>query len=236
FKPIINQSLDEPLLAIPSNLPNTGTAHYLAGVDPWPIRARQVENGGESCNVCHYPQPFDIPDLATPIIDTPVPRPRDLEPVGVSCASCHLTPNGAIRGSYGRPAPHRSVADPKIGTSAMCAYCHARGPRVVGKQTQTFYEWRDDFYKRGLGPQHCQDCHMSRTVRVLAEGYNVPPRVMGRHLWAGDHSTTTIGKGLRLAVLADPPGRPAGSLQFHVVNVAAGHSVPTGSNPPPIYL
>jgi hypothetical protein len=25
----------------------------------------------------------------------------------------------------------------------MCAYCHILGKRVVGKQTQTFLEWRD---------------------------------------------------------------------------------------------
>lgn len=236
FKPIINQSLGEPLLAIPSRFPNTGTAHYLAGVDPWPIRAREVENGGDSCNVCHYPQPFTIPDINIPVIESPVPRARNLEDVGVTCASCHLTPGGAIRGSYGVAAPHQSVAEPAIRTSAMCAYCHARGQRVVGKQTQTFYEWRDDFNKAGLGPQHCQDCHMPRTVQVLAEGYNVPPRVVGSHLWTGDHSTARILEGLKIAVVSDPEGEPAGSLQFRVRNAGAGHSVPTGSNRRAVYL
>lgn len=236
FKPIINQSLGEPLLAIPSNLPSTGTAHYLAGVDPWPIRARQVENNGRSCNVCHYPEAFDLPDIDVPMVGDPPFRPKELESVGITCASCHLTPDGAIRGPYGASAPHRTIADPKIVTSAACAFCHSKGPRVIGKQTQTFYEWRGDFYKAGLGPQQCQDCHMPRTVRVLAEGYNVPARVSGRHLWTGDHSTARIGEGLNLSIVSDPPGQPDGSLQFHVTNIAAGHSVPTGSNRRAVYL
>ncbi len=239
WKPIIYRSLDEPLLSMPSNFPDTGTAHYLAGVDPWPIRAREVENRGASCNVCHYPQPLDLPDLNTPVITNPPSRPRELEASGVTCASCHLTPDGKIRGSYGVPAPHQSVADPKLRTSSMCAYCHSVGQRVVGKQTQTFYEWRDDFYNAGLGQQHCQDCHMQRTVRVLAEGYNAPPRVVGRHLWTGDHSAKRTGQGLNLTIIQvaqDQAGPGPTVLEFHVVNVAAGHSVPTGSNRRAVYL
>jgi hypothetical protein len=154
-----------------------------------------------------------------------------------------MTPDGKIRGSYGVPAPHESVLDPNMRTSAACAYCHANGPRVIGKQTQTFYEWRDDFYNAGLGKQHCQDCHMQRTVRPLAEIYtevfNVPPRVVGRHLWTGDHSASRIGEGLRVALAqasstADAPN--IARISIHVINVAAGHSVPTGSNRRAIYL
>ena len=239
WKPIIYRSLDEPLLPIPSTSPSTGTAHYLAGVDPWPIRARDVENGGQSCNVCHYPQPLELPDLDTPVITDPPSRPRELERTGVTCASCHLTPDGRIRGLHGAPAPHQTVLDPKLKTSSMCAYCHSKGPRVIGKQTQTFYEWRDDFYNAGLGQQHCQDCHMPRTTRVLAEGYNVPPRVVGRHLWTGDHSPMRVGQGLNLTVIQvkqDQPGPGPIPLEFHVVNVGAGHSVPTGSNRRAVYL
>ncbi len=239
WKPIIYRSLDEPLLSIPHPFADTGTAHHLAGVDPWPIRAREVENNGASCNVCHYPQPLELPDLNTPVIANPPPRSRDQEGTGVTCASCHLTPDGRIRGSYGAPAPHESVLDPKLRTSSMCAFCHSAGQRVVGKQTQTFYEWRDDFYNAGLGQQQCQDCHMPRTIRVLAEGYSAPPRVVGRHLWTGDHSAMRIGQGLNLTILRVSQNQPAPgptSLEFHVVNVAAGHSVPTGSNRRAVYL
>ncbi len=40
------------------------TLHALAGTDPFPMHARSVEEGGRSCNVCHFPQPFEIPDIS----------------------------------------------------------------------------------------------------------------------------------------------------------------------------
>jgi hypothetical protein len=234
WKPMILKSLDESLMTLPAEMPKTASAHHAAGVDPWPIRAREVENGGKSCNTCHYPEAFALPDITTPIMTEPTPRSLSRESVGVTCASCHMTPDGKIRGSYGAPAPHESVADPAMRTSAACAYCHSKGPRVVGKQTQTFYEWRDDFYNADLGKQHCQDCHMPRTVRSLAELYDVPPRLVGRHLWTGDHSEKRVGEGLTVAII--PSATSPANLEFHVINVAAGHSVPTGSNRRAVYL
>lgn len=70
-------------------------------------------------------------------------------------------------------------------TSAMCEYCHSQGERVVGKQTQTFLEWRDDFSKAGLGSQQCQDCQMPRTVRKLADNFEVTARPAARYPWTG---------------------------------------------------
>lgn len=239
WKPMVLKSIDESPLVLPDGMPKTTTAHHAAGVDPWPIRAREVENGGQSCNVCHFPEAFNLPDINTPVLGDPPARSVVRESVGVTCASCHMTPDGKIRGSYGAPAPHESVADPNMRTSAACAYCHSKGLRVVGKQTQTFYEWRDDFYNSGLGPQHCQDCHMPRTIRPLAELYNAPPRVVGRHLWTGDHSAARIGEGVTVVLAQPQPASdPSGltQLSLHVINIAAGHSVPTGSNRRALYL
>ncbi len=236
WKPMVLKSLDESPLLLPSDMPKTATAHHAAGVDPWPIRAREAENGGASCNVCHFPEAFALPDINTPVMAEPIPRALSRESVGVTCASCHMTPDGKIRGSYGAPAPHESVADPAMRTSAACAYCHSKGPRVVGKQTQTFYEWRDDFYNAGLSKQHCQDCHMPHTIRSLAELYNVPARVVGRHLWTGDHSATRVGEGLTVALTQPDSAEGATQLALQVINVAAGHSVPTGSNRRAVYL
>lgn len=238
FKPMINQSLNEPLLVLPPGFSDTGTAHHLAGVDPWPIRAREVENGGAVCNVCHFPEPLQLPAVNSPSIPKPVPRPI-LQSLGITCASCHLTPDGKIRGPYDVVAPHPTVMDPATRTSAMCAYCHSEGERIVGKQTQTFLEWRFDFYNAGLGQQQCQDCHMPQTVRSLAEGFDVPARVSGRHLWTGDHSPGRLAAGLGLSILQTktfPPPLDRAQLEFHVVNTGAGHSVPTGSNRRAIYL
>ena len=139
-----------------------------------------------------------------------------------------------MRGPYQVMAPHLTVADPRIQTSAMCASCHALGKRVVGKQTQTFLEWREDFNAPGLGPQHCQDCHMVRTLRKVAEDFDVPVRVVARHLWTGGHSTQRLRTALSLVLVQGDEGRS--TLHIHVLNIGAGHSVPTGSNRRAVYL
>jgi nitrate/TMAO reductase-like tetraheme cytochrome c subunit len=232
---IVALSAQEQLLELPSDHPRTGTAHSYAGVDPWPIRAREIEEGGKSCNVCHFPQAFEL--LAFDTVDVPKPPARGAaeQQVGITCAGCHLTPEGKMRGPYDLPAaPHPTVQDPGMQTSAACEYCHSTGQRVIGKQTQTYLEWREDFNKAGLGPQQCQDCHMPRTVRKLSENYDVPPRPAARHLWTGGHSAERLRGALHLVITLPEAGRP--SVEFHVINVGAGHSVPTGSNRRAVYL
>jgi len=242
WKPIIYKSLTDPLLAIPGPFFDTATGHHLAGVDPWPLRARDVENNGASCNTCHYPEAFELPDLERDqVIHEPTPRTRVEEVVGVTCASCHLTPDGRIRGRYDPRellAPHESVRDPNFGTSVTCAFCHSKGPRVVGKQTQTFYEWRDDYFNAGLGPEQCQDCHMPPVVRPLAEDQGTAPRAIGQHLWPGSHAASLIRQALTLSIRqVHGYGRTAGTpLEIHIKNVGAGHSVPSGSNRRGIWL
>lgn len=209
------------------------TAHAAAGTDLWPLDASKVEEQGKRCNVCHYPQALDYPDVAASKIAPPKPR-TDKQEAGVTCASCHITADGKIRGPYDVSAPHATVKDERIQTSVACAYCHSSGERVVSKQTQTFLEWREDFYKAGLGTQQCQDCHMPKTMRKLAENFDVPERVVARHLWTGGHSFQRTVSALNLGITQPSAGQP--QLSLHLTNVGAGHSVPTGSNRRAIYL
>ena len=218
----------------PSDVPSPTTAHAMAGADTFPRHARESEADGKSCNVCHFPEAFNLPDLNVSEIFKPKPRSKDTETAGLSCASCHLTPEGKIRGQYNIRAPHENSPDARMKTSVMCAYCHSLGKRVAGKQTQTFLEWRDDFWKQGLGSQNCQDCHMPRTNRKLAEDYAVPSRVASRHLWTGGRSSQRLQNALNLVVVQ--PEKGASQFQFHVINIGAGHSVPTGSNRRAVYL
>ncbi|HEY6838015.1 MAG TPA: hypothetical protein VI389_04655 [Geobacteraceae bacterium] len=221
-------------LALPENVSSAATSHALAGVDPFPIHARDAEMEGKSCNVCHFPEAFAIPDMQVSEIYKPKPRPKTEEAQGLTCASCHLTPEGKIRGPYNLSAPHEMTADVTMKTSLMCAYCHSLGKRVIGKQTQTFLEWRDDFYVMGLGSQNCQDCHMPRTTRKLAEDTDAPPRIAARHLWTGGRSLQRLQSALSQVIIQ--PQRDSSQLEFHVINLGAGHSVPTGSNRRAIYL
>lgn len=218
----------------PGSVSASATAHSIAGTDSYPIHAREAEEGGHSCNVCHYPQSFAIPDMNAIEMGKPKPRPKDQEAGGLTCASCHLTPDGKIRGPYKTEAPHETVQDPAIQTAAMCAYCHSMGKRISGKQTQTFFEWREDFNKPGLGKQHCQDCHMPRTVRKLTEESDEPARAVARHLWTGGRSLQRLQSALSLVAVQPEDGKSA--LTLHVINIGAGHSVPTGSNRRAVYL
>lgn len=234
FKGIVYRSLQDKLLNIPSNISARGTAHFLAGVDPFPIHARESEEEGKSCDVCHFPEPFPIIDLEEYTIPKPAPRGKDQESVGITCASCHLTPEGVIRGPYDVQSPHKTIQIKRMQTSDMCAYCHSLGKRSIGKQTQTYLEWWEDFHKSGLGQQHCQDCHMPRTLRKSAENFDVPVRAVARHLWTGGHSIQRLRTALSLVIIQ--PQKGMSELEFHVLNIGAGHSVPTGSNRRAVYL
>jgi len=154
YYPMIDVSPKEKPLKLPTNVSSSASAHAVAGIDPFPIHARETEEEGRSCNVCHYPEPFNIPDIDIAELPIPKPRKKEFEKEGLTCASCHLTPDGKIRGPHDVQAPHETVKDTKMQTSAMCAYCHSMGKRVAGQQTQTFLEWREDFNKPGLGKQH----------------------------------------------------------------------------------
>jgi len=234
YSDITLKSAKENKLNLPAGVSGSATAHAFAGVDPFPAHARDVEEEGRSCNVCHYPEAFAIPDLNVPEMTKPKPRPKSMEQGGLTCASCHLTPEGKIRAAHDVKAPHETVADPAIQTSAMCAYCHSMGKRVVNKQTQTFLEWRDDFYKKRLGRQQCQDCHMPRTERKVAENSDVPERAVARHLWTGGRSLQRLQSALSLVTVQAEQGKSG--IELHVINIGAGHSVPTGSNRRAIYL
>ena len=234
FGGMVTGSATEPRLNMPANVSAGASAHATAGLDPYPIHSRDIEEEGRSCNVCHFTQSFAIPPIESPEMKKPVGRPKEQEALGLTCASCHLTPEGKIRTPHEVSAPHETVVEPAIQSSAMCAYCHSVGKRMSGRQTQTFLEWREDFYKAGLGKQQCQDCHMPRTTRKTAEDFDVPLRPVARHLWTGGHSSQRLGMALSLTLVQ--PEANGSKVEFHVINIGAGHSVPTGSNRRALYL
>jgi len=234
YSGMVLKSATEQKLNLPAGTSGGATAHAISGIDPFPIHARDAEEKGRSCDVCHYPQSFKIPSMDAPESVKPIARSKEQEAQGLTCASCHLTPEGSIRAPHQVNAPHPTVVEPEIQSAAMCAYCHSMGKRVIGKQTQTFLEWREDFNKPGLGRQQCQDCHMPRTVRKTAEGFDVPLRPVARHLWTGGHSLQRLGSALSLTLVQ--PQQNTNALEIHIVNIGAGHSVPTGSNRRGLFL
>src|SRR5215472_9009573 len=97
YKAIVYQAATGTLLTLPAHVSATATLHALAGIDPFPIHARTVEEEGHACNVCHFPQAFELPDMEAPGITKPQRRAPEQELGGLTCASCHLTPDGKIR-------------------------------------------------------------------------------------------------------------------------------------------
>ena len=75
---------------------------------------------------------------------------------------------------------------------------------------------------------------MPRTTRKAAEDFDVPLRPVARHLWTGGHSPQRLGNALSLTLVQ--PEANASKVEFHVINIGAGHSVPTGSNRRGLYL
>lgn len=75
---------------------------------------------------------------------------------------------------------------------------------------------------------------MPRTLRKIAEDFDVPVRAVARHLWTGGHSPQRIESALSL--VAVQPKKDQADFELHVINIGAGHSVPTGSNRRGIYL
>ena len=67
------------------------------------------ENGftGEESKMMAEPgQILGLPDLEVSEVFKPKPRAKGAESGGLTCASCHLTPDGKIRGPYNLRAPH----------------------------------------------------------------------------------------------------------------------------------
>ncbi len=75
---------------------------------------------------------------------------------------------------------------------------------------------------------------MPRTLRKTAEDFDVPPRAVARHLWTGGHSSQRVRSAANI-VIVQPKGGQS-ELEFHLINLGAGHSVPSGSNRRAMYL
>lgn len=227
-------SQDAKALPLPDKFSSKATSHAVTGI-ALSASPRQHELEGVACNACHFPESFSIPRTLDIVeTDKPKARPAGSEQAGLTCVGCHLTPDGKIRGPHNISAPHENRPDASIKTSLMCAYCHSLGKRTPGRQTQTFLEWRDDFFLKGLGRQNCQDCHMPHTVRRLTTDTTLPERVSSRHLWTGGRSLQRLLNALSQVIVQ--PVKEKSAFDFHVINIGAGHSVPTGSHRRAVYL
>jgi nitrate/TMAO reductase-like tetraheme cytochrome c subunit len=109
---------------------SSGTAHAAAVGD-----VRGNDKKDFHCNSCHFPDAFNITDSGAN--GQVAPKTAAAANEGLTCASCHLTPDGYIRATHSTSsAPHKTIKEPALQNSMLCGHCHGYQPsdkRVVGK-------------------------------------------------------------------------------------------------------
>ena len=113
-----------------------------------------------ACISCHAPAPIFSGNVGERVFAR-----RERREAGVDCISCHLMPGGRVAGNRGLDAPCRPVKEPRLSAVQFCSGCH--------NQHWTVDEWAASPYT-GATPdvekRTCNDCHMPRVDRPLADG------------------------------------------------------------------
>ena len=164
---------------------------------------------------------------------------------GVTCDYCHSVRSIELDGANPRakmdfsmikrgPLTNaRSVGHPTAfskehTSSAICAPCHeyknAQGLAVL----TTYSEWKGSGY--GKANKNCQACHMSLVAGKVADAKfeRDPTSSVNLHKMSGSHSPMQLNKAVKLRVEMTHEGAQA-KVSVDVTNIAAGHSIPTGS-------
>ncbi len=190
----------------------------------WTDAHYQAELGSlrrpDSCHPCHAPQPLAQRALgALPLVRSDEQEPRAH---GVSCASCHLDPSGALLGPTGAPtSEHATLRSERMlapGVDDACASCHATtiGPVIA---------LAADFQSGGprAAGASCVGCHMpERPIATQAAGAaSAPARRARTHALRGPHEPDFLRSAFELRVRAQRPG----ALELELHN-RAGHRVP----------
>ncbi len=207
--------------------------HSKAYNNPFFIAYHKKDKHDPSCLVCHTPLQNQLPQsISYEKEDYYHPIKKDnpnFDPVlrdeGVTCAACHVR-DGIIYGPYSGDqmnAPHSVQYDPKFRSKEICLQCHQVPSKpfsfVKYGVCSTGEEYLDSpWEKKGI---ICQDCHMEKTSRPLAEGFT--DKIVGKHSWPGGYSTNQLQKAFTFNAI-----REANTITVSISNSGAGHKVPTG--------
>ena len=142
---------------MPAGTSVAASAHAVAGTDPWPIHAREAEEENKKCNVCHFPQPFAIPDAH---------RRRDHE--------AGPAPGGAgARASPARLPPHARGQDPRAPPG------HGRAARDRRRRADVQLRDVRVLPRDGQARPRQADADLPRVARRLRRPRPRPPAVPG---------------------------------------------------------
>lgn len=193
--------------------------HALAWVDEHFQASLAERRRPEACYGCHAPEPLH--GAGRRFGSAPYVRDAAVEDwhFGVSCATCHLGPDGStwLGPSADAAAPHPVAQGESfvgVASNRLCIDCHRTdvGP-VLGIAKE--YE-RSDLAARGIG---CVQCHFAPTERPSAAGAAV--RSGRSHELLGPRH----GHFLAQAFALEATRREGGTIGLAVTN-RAGHRVP----------
>jgi nitrate/TMAO reductase-like tetraheme cytochrome c subunit len=161
------------------------------------------------CISCHAPRP--IFERGDAVVGDRVLARRENREIGIDCISCHLLPDGRVAGTRGlEDAPCRPVAKPVLKRAQFCSGCHNQHKTV------------DEYMASRWAETHtCNDCHMPKVDRPLAEGHPVRKGVM-THRFEGGHYLWMLKKAATLDVRVED-----GKLIVSVTNSGTGHMMPS---------
>lgn len=170
---------------------------------------RKVTWEGVTCDYCHSVRTVDL--------DSTNPRAR---------AEFSLAKSGPLKDAFS--SGHPTQFSPVHTSSAICAPCHeyknAQGFAVL----TTFSEWKASRY--GKEGKTCQGCHMSAVAGKVADARfeREPTSSINLHKMAGSHSVAQLNRAVKMKLDVRRDKEHARAT-VDVTNIAAGHSVPTGS-------
>jgi hypothetical protein len=188
------------------------SGHSLAWRSPLYQRLRDRYAAPKNCDPCHAP----LPVHQTGVGAFPRARPADRDS-GVDCLTCHLSPDGAMRGPYEEPSPfHRVQREPTLFTAevTLCATCHGQDRAQAHNQVRDFKQ--SPSFRRG---ENCQTCHMPEVTRKPSRLSRTAKRG-GAHLWLGSRTQPW----LQSTVLLDVEPTEGGFLLY--LTNAAAHRIP----------
>ena len=207
--------------------------HSKAFTGPFFRAYHKKDKYDSSCLVCHTPLQNQLPQsISYKDNDYYHPIEKDnseFDPVlrdeGVTCAACHVR-DGIVYGPYAVSelnAPHPVKQDAKFRSKEICLQCHQVPSKpfsfVQYGVCSTGEEYIDSpWEKKGV---ICQDCHMQKKIRPLAEGS--PANIVGSHNWPGGYSTSQLQKAFTFKAT-----RTENDITVTITNSGAGHKVPTG--------
>ncbi len=215
---------------------------------------------GWMCVNCHTPMINQLEQLVVGLEDDDIGRPiyvdnpffdPEMQKDAIGCATCHVQ-DGVVHGPRGdTDAPHPVARAENLADERSCTRCHqaeAIYPNdVLGCFFTTGAEWEKSW---AAEEDHaCQDCHMPKTTRQLAEGLDLPERETRHHWFGGSlipkhpdfeeeiaELLPIFGSGATLS-LEPHPDEPCEEidddafcipLAIGVHNQFAGHLFPTG--------